>query len=59
MFYHYNHELDEEFLDTNPFNFINYEKFGRHLVKLRLNHDITIDTKTNTIIHVMIPFKEV
>ena len=59
MYYHYDHELDEEFVDTNPFNFINYAKFGRHLVKLRLNHDISIDTKTNTIIHVTLPFKEV
>ena len=33
MYYHYDHELDEEF------------------------YDITIDTKTNTIIHVTIPFK--
>ena len=59
MYYHYDHELDEEFFDTNPFNFINYAKFGRQLVKLRLNYDITINVKTNTIIHVTIPFKEI
>lgn len=59
MYYHYDHELDEEFFDTNPFNFVNHAKFGRHLVKLRLNYDITINTKTNTIIHVTIPFKEI